>query len=220
MVAIGVFAYFCESIPTGFWLGKAIRRIDIREHGSGSTGATNVLRTLGAGPALTTLSVDIAKGFVAVSATHWLASQPEIVSLSANALNSDQTIYWIMSMTAMLALLGHARSPWIGFSGGKSAATGLGILIAMSWTVALFVVTFFALTLAITRIVSLSSILAAVAAIVGMLVFDQPFAFVVMANAGAAYVIVRHRANIFRLMAGTEPRVAFQTDKDASETLN
>jgi glycerol-3-phosphate acyltransferase PlsY len=96
---------------------------------------------------------------------------------------------------------------WIQFKGGKSAATGLGVLLAMSWPVALGVAISFGVVLAVSRIVSLSSISAAVAAIVLMGLFHQPIAFLLMAIAGATHVVLRHRANLRRLLAGAEPRI-------------
>jgi glycerol-3-phosphate acyltransferase PlsY len=104
-------------------------------------------------------------------------------------------------------LLGHSRSIWLNFAGGKSAATGLGVLLAMSWPVGLGAATIFGIVLAIARVVSLSSMLAALTAIVLVCGFEQPLPYRLMVIAGGIYVIVRHRANIQRLLAGTEPRL-------------
>lgn len=112
-----------------------------------------------------------------------------------------------MAIAALLAVIGHSRSIWIHFSGGKSAATGLGVLLAMSWQVGLGVGIAFCIVLLISRIVSLSSIFAAVVAVAFMLVLRQPSPFLLVALIGAIYVIWRHRANILRLFAGTEPRI-------------
>ena len=104
-------------------------------------------------------------------------------------------------------LLGHSRSIWLNFAGGKSAATGLGVLLAMSWPVGLGAATVFGVVLAIFRIVSLSSMLAALTAIVLVWGLEQPLPYRLLVIAGGIYVIVRHRANIQRLLAGTEPRL-------------
>src|SRR6185437_4095068 len=104
-------------------------------------------------------------------------------------------------------LLGHSRSIWLNFSGGKSAATGLGVLLAMAWPVGLGAATAFGLVLAIFRIVSLGSMLAALTAIALVCGLGQPLPYRLLVIAGGIYVIWRHRANIRRLLAGTEPRL-------------
>ena len=157
LAAIGsiIIAYLLRSIPTGYLAGKVLRGIDIREHGSRSTGATNVLRTLGKGPAAVVLAIDIAKGAAAVGFAQWLAAQ---LSVDGAA--------WIVALAGLTALLGHARSVWLRFSGGKSAATGLGVLLALAWRVGFGAAMVFGVTLALVRIVSLGSILAALTAMV------------------------------------------------------
>ncbi|MBD3882491.1 glycerol-3-phosphate acyltransferase [Phormidium tenue FACHB-886] len=205
-VLIWAIAYLCGSIPTGYWLGKLLKGIDIREHGSKSTGATNVLRTLGKVPAAIVLLVDLLKGVAAVALTRWFYSLPTIAATTPAEINFNW-LPWALTISALLAILGHSRSIWIQFTGGKSAATGLGVLLAMSWQVGLAVAVVFAVVLAASRIVSLGSIAAALAAIVCMWLFQQPVAFLLMAIAGAIYVVLRHKANIQRLLAGTEPRI-------------
>jgi len=103
--------------------------------------------------------------------------------------------------------LGHGRSIWLNFSGGKSAATGLGVLLAMSWPVGLGAATVFGLVLAVFRIVSLGSMLAALTAIALICGLEQPLPYRLLVIAGSIYVIVRHRTNIQRLLTGTEPRL-------------
>lgn len=185
----GVGGYFLGSIPTGYWVGRWWGGIDIRTQGSGSTGATNVLRTLGKGPALLVLLVDAFKGAAAVGL--------------GGALGSP----WWVVLAAFLAIIGHSRSCWLGFKGGKSVATSLGILLAMAWPVALVIFGVWLLGIALTRIVSFSSILAAVAAPVLMWSTDQPLPYLLFALAGGVYVVATHRRNIERLLAGSEPRI-------------
>jgi glycerol-3-phosphate acyltransferase PlsY len=206
-VLVGAIAYLCGSIPTGYWLGKLLNGIDIREHGSKSTGATNVLRILGKAPALAVLLIDLLKGVAAVAFARWLYSLPAVVAAAPVAIDLESWLPWAISAAALIAILGHSRSIWIQFKGGKSAATGLGVLLAMSWQVGLGVAISFGVVLAVSRIVSLSSIASAVAAIVLMGIFHQPIAFLLMAIVGATYVILRHKANIQRLLAGAEPRI-------------
>jgi glycerol-3-phosphate acyltransferase PlsY len=189
-------AYLLGAIPTGYWVGKLLRGIDLREHGSKSTGATNVLRTFGKGPALVVLLLDVLKGAAASAVAHLIGS-----GLSLEWLN------WLLAMAGLAAVLGHARSIWLGFSGGKSAATGLGVLLAMAWPGGLGVALAFGVVLALSRIVSLSSIAGASASIALMQVYCQPLPYALLAVAGGLYVIVKHKTNIQRLIAGTEPRI-------------
>jgi glycerol-3-phosphate acyltransferase PlsY len=191
-------AYLLGAIPTGYLAGKWLRGIDIREHGSRSTGATNVLRTLGKWPALLVLVVDVLKGAAAILFARWFYSWIDA---------APSLVPWAVCLAGLAALLGHGRSIWLNFTGGKSAATGLGVLLAMSWPAGLAAAAVFGATLAIFRIVSLSSMLAALGAIAVICVMEQPLPYRLLVIAGSAYVMVRHRANIRRLLAGTEPRI-------------
>lgn len=210
-----VTAYLLGSIPTGYWTGHILKGIDIRDYGSKSTGATNVLRTLGKGPAIVVLLVDLLKGVAAVAVARWLFSLPAVTAATPTGLTPETAVSWAMAIAGLLALLGHSRSIWINFTGGKSAATGLGVLFALSWQVGLATALVFVAVLALFRIVSLSSISAAIAASLLMLGLQQPVPFILLAAAGGVYVILRHRANIQRLLAGTEPRIGQSTSEPA-----
>lgn len=208
MLAVAI-AYLLGAIPTGYLAGKLLRGIDIREHGSRSTGATNVLRTLGKWPALAVLVIDVLKGVASILVARWfcpwLAAQ--MSSTPPTGFDPQVLTTWTVALAGIAALVGHGRSIWLNFTGGKSAATGLGVLLAMSWPVGLGAAIVFGSALAITRIVSLSSILAALTAIVLVCAADHPLPYRLLVIAGGLYVIVRHRANIQRLLAGTEPRL-------------
>jgi acyl phosphate:glycerol-3-phosphate acyltransferase len=206
-------AYLLGAIPTGYWAGKLLKGIDIREHGSKSTGATNVLRTLGKGPALVVLLVDVFKGVAAVLFARWLYALPAVVTAVPAGIDLSVWTDWLVTLAALMAIVGHSRSIWIRFTGGKSAATGLGVLFAMTWQVGLGVAIIFGLVLAIFRIVSLSSIAAAIGSVGLMWAFRQPLAYQLVVLAGGLYVIWRHKANIQRLLAGTEPKVG-QTSQE------
>src|SRR5579871_1597201 len=174
-----VIAYLLGATPTGYLAGKLLRGIDIREHGSKSTGATNVLRTLGKWPALMVLLVDVAKGAAAIVFALWFYPRLYALASVTPPVSPDlQTMLpWAVCFSGLAALLGHARSIWLNFSGGKSAATGLGILLALSWPVGLGAAAVFGLTLAICRIVSLGSMLAALTAIAIVCTLENPWPY-------------------------------------------
>ena len=207
-VGFGI-AYLFGATPSGYLAGRLLKGIDIREYGSKSTGATNALRTLGMWPALAVLMVDVLKGVAAIVFVRWfypwLYSSTSITPPTAPDLQS--LLPWSVCLAGIAVLLGHARSIWLNFAGGKSAATGLGVLLAMSWPVGLGATIVFGAVLAIFRIVSLGSMLAALAAIALVCGLEQPFAYRALVIAGGLYVIVRHRANIQRLLSGTETRL-------------
>lgn len=204
-----VIAYLFGSIPTGYLAGKLLGGIDIREHGSKSTGATNVLRTLGKWAALAVLVIDVLKGMAAIFVARWFCPwlATELSPTPPKASDLQIWVPWSVCLAGIAALLGHSRSIWLNFTGGKSAATGLGVLLAMSWPVGLGAAVVFGIALALARIVSLSSMLAALTAIILVCGFEHPWPYRLLVIAGGLYVIVRHRANIRRLLAGTEPRL-------------
>ena|SRR5258706_10384676 len=209
--AVGVaLAYLFGSTPTGYLAGKLLKGIDIREHGSKSVGATNVLRTVGKWPALAVLLVDVLKGVAAIVFVRWflawLYTLPS-VQPPPPVLDLQTWLPWAVCLAGLAVLLGHSRSIWLNFAGGKSVATGLGVLLAMSWPVGLGAAAAFGAVLAISRKVSLSSMLAALTAIALICALEQPLPYRLLVIAGGIYVIVRHRANIRRLLAGTEPRL-------------
>ncbi|WP_234684883.1 glycerol-3-phosphate 1-O-acyltransferase PlsY [Bradyrhizobium monzae] len=208
--AVGlVIAYLLGSIPSGYLAGKLLRGIDIREHGSRSTGATNVLRTLGKWPALAVLIADVLKGVGAILVARWFCPwlTNELSPTPPPTSDLQTWVAWVVCLAGIAALLGHGRSIWLNFTGGKSAATGLGVLLAMSWPVGLGAAAVFGAVLGLVRIVSLSSMLAALTAIVLVCGFAHPLPYRLLVIAGGLYVIIRHRANIQRLLAGTEPRL-------------
>jgi acyl phosphate:glycerol-3-phosphate acyltransferase len=192
LTALG--AFLLGSIPTGYLVARA-KGVDIRRHGSGNIGATNVFRTLGKPLGILVFFIDALKGFSAV----WLAN------------HLGQACPWTGIVAAVAAIAGHNYTPWLGFKGGKGIATSAGVLLAlMPWAVLIIAIVWFAV-FKISRYVSLASICAAAAlpVSVGALWYagcggNGPllgFALVI-----SALAIWRHRSNIERLRAGTESR--------------
>jgi len=188
VVGLIIFAYLLGSVPSGYVLGK-IAGVDVRTVGSGNVGATNVARAAGKSLGVLTLIFDAAKGFVAVIAAQRLGLSDAFVALSAIA-----------------AFLGHLYPVYLRFKGGKGVATGLGALLALAPMATLVLVVVFVLVVGISRIVSIGSIAAALATPLVLWFFQQPPAIVYMGGFIGCMSIVRHRGNIQRLLAGSEPR--------------
>lgn len=209
-VACCLIAYLLGSIPTGYLAGKWLQDIDIRDHGSGSTGATNVLRTLGKTAAITVLLCDALKGIAGILLVKLLFAHPEWITL-------PETYYdWMIVGAAFGAVIGHSKSIFLGFQGGKSVATGIGILLVMTPFVALGTIASFGLSVAISQIVSLSSIVGAITVAILMLVFQKPLPYILFGVLASGYVIWRHRTNIERILAGTEPKVGKKLNKEST----
>ncbi|MCC5598267.1 glycerol-3-phosphate 1-O-acyltransferase PlsY [Nostoc favosum] len=205
--AIIVIAYLLGSFPTGYIAVKQLKGIDIREVGSGSTGATNVLRTLGKGPGAFVLVLDALKGVLAIALVYWLFNFKPIQNYIPPTVDAQVWQPCVVTLAGLAAILGHSKSIFLGFTGGKSVAISLGILLAMSWQVGLATASVFAIVVAISRIVSLSSIAGAIAVSIFMVILHQPLPYILFGIAGGLYVILRHRTNIERLLAGTEPKI-------------
>ena len=186
--------YLLGSIPSGFLAGQWCKGIDLRTIGSGSTGATNVLRNVGKGPALAVFFVDVAKGAAAV--------------LLARSLNpTSALIDWIQVLAGLAALAGHIWPVWLGFKGGKAVATGFGMFLGLAWPVGLACFGLFMAVISIFRIVSLSSVVAAIGLPLLMALSGGSSAYVVVSLVASLMVLWRHRSNIERLIAGTEPKI-------------
>jgi acyl phosphate:glycerol-3-phosphate acyltransferase len=191
-------AYVAGSIPTGYWMGLT-KGIDIRTVGSGSTGATNVLRSVGKKEALVVFMVDIAKGYLPV----WWAMTLEPSQWSSLGLPP----YTIPVAVAVMPVVGHSRSLFLKFAGGKSAATGLGTCLALNPLAAGIIFAAWIIVLAASKIVSLASISASAAAPFVFYSCGSPPTILGFSVVGSLYVIIRHRSNLKRLMNGTEARI-------------
>ena len=185
-------SYLLGSFPSGFLYAKNLKGIDLRYVGSGSTGATNVLRNIGKWPALIVFILDVLKGFIAVKIAYFFLSD---------------NIFQVLA--GLFAITGHIWPIWLKGKGGKAVATGLGMFIALSWKVGLASFGTFLIMISLTKIVSLSSITAAIVLPIYMFkyigTFNDPytiFSFIV-----AIIVIWKHRSNINRILKGEEPKL-------------
>ncbi len=190
-------AYLLGSVPTGYLLVRATRREDIREAGSGNIGATNVARHGGTGLGIATLVIDLLKGVLAVTIARKFAG---VAGFPAG--------YDLEALAGLFAVLGHVLPVWLGFRGGKGVATGFGVFLALMPLTALASVLIFAVVFALTRYVSLASITAAVClAFIAVLTDPRRRVIVDLVYIAIPLLIVlKHHANIQRLLARNEPR--------------
>jgi glycerol-3-phosphate acyltransferase PlsY len=203
-------AYLLGSFPTGYLVGR-IAGIDIREHGSGSTGATNVWRNVGKVAGISVFVTDFAKGAIAIymmQSANWLQT-----SLGLGTTEFEQLSLFVIG-AGMLALIGHSRPVWLGFKGGKSVATGVGILFMLNWIAALSAFSIWLVTMAIWRTVSISSIAAAASAPFLMWALQGNVIYSSFVTVGCIFVIWLHRSNIERILNGTE--LSFKSESKSS----
>jgi glycerol-3-phosphate acyltransferase PlsY len=191
-------AYLIGSIPSGYLIVRASEGGDVRETGSGGTGATNVSRSAGKGAGILTLVLDVLKGVFVV--------------FLAGILSDGLFPYadWTIAFAGVLAILGHIFPVWLRFRGGKGVATALGVFLMLAPIVVVIALVVFAITFALTRYVSFASLVAISSiaiTILALTLFDPlelPDAIAALVSAGL--VIFAHRENIQRLIAGTEPK--------------
>ncbi len=186
--------YLLGSFPSGYLAGKIAKGIDIRSLGSGSTGATNVLRHIGKRAAITVFLLDVFKGVISIL-------------LAKYFLLNDS---WQVAI-GLSTLIGHIWPVWLNWKGGKAVATGLGIFLGLSWQVGLATLGVFILMITLFRIVSLASVSAALALPFIMFISFKTSSislpFLVISLLAMTLVIWRHRENILRLMKGKEPKI-------------
>ena len=186
-----VIAYLIGSIPTGYIVVKLLKGEDIRKIGSGSTGATNVKRVLGKGWFFGVLLLDALKGATPVIIAKFFDTQIGILAVIA----------------AVAVILGHSKSIFLGFTGGKSVASGVGTILALCWQVGLILAVIWGTITYFSRYVSLGSIITLCVSPILMFVFQKPLAYIIYCVIGAVYIVYLHRENIKRLLAGTENKV-------------
>ncbi len=192
-------SYLLGSIPFGYLVAKA-HGVDILHTGSGSTGTTNIGRTIGKGPAVLVFVLDVIKGLIPPLAAKALLRGNEFGLTPA-----DHAV-----LAGLCAIIGHTASPFIRFKGGKGIATGLGVLSAATPVVALCALGSFIVLFAASRIVSVASMAAVSGMVIGAAVTRQTPLCIVVYLALGGYVVYRHRANLRRLSKGEEPKFQFK----------
>lgn len=196
-----IIAYLLGSIPSAVWAGKVFHGIDVRTVGSGNAGATNTIRTLGLKTGIPVLLFDILKSYVAVFLAY---------KLNGTELTSNQfAIYQII--LGSIAVLGHVFPIFAGFKGGKGVASLVGVVIALYPMAFLVILGCFILIMVITSIVSVSSIISAILfPFVAIFIFgEDQLPLVILAIAIAIFIPITHKANIQRLLTGTEKKFDF-----------
>jgi glycerol-3-phosphate acyltransferase PlsY len=188
-VALVAGAYLVGSLSPSVFLGRLVKGIDVREHGSGNAGATNAFRVLGTRLGVAVLAADVLKGFVPVMLARYIAD-PSVTVL-----------------VAMAAMAGHNWSVFLRGKGGKGVATGAGVILAMMPVIIAALVAVFAIVLALTSTVSIASLTATVLFPVLTIVTPHPLAYVIFSFLSCGIVFYGHRANIGRLVRHEEPRV-------------
>lgn len=192
--AVVLSAYLIGSIPTGYIIVKAFTGQDIRTIGSGSTGATNVKRVMGKKWFFITLLLDALKGALPVV-------------LAAFFAKTFTNIGLLPVLASVAVILGHSKSVFLNFTGGKSVASGVGTILALNWQVGLIIAAIWATVTFFTRYVSVGSIVALSLSPLIMWSFKAPIAYVAYCALGAIYIIWLHRTNIQRLIKGEENKV-------------
>lgn len=195
--------YLLGALPFGYILTKMLAKTDIRSHGSGNIGATNVLRVLGWRAALPVFVLDMSKGLAAV--------------LLAKAVTDLPIIYL---GAGILAMIGHSYPVFLGFKGGKAAATGIGALIAVAGWLTIIVILFAGIIVIATRYVSLGSICGALSIPVVLWLFGYDLIYILFGIATALLIVARHHANIGRLLNGNESKLGQKTTLSTARKRN
>lgn len=188
-------AYLIGSIPSALWIGKIFYKTDIRQHGSGNLGTTNTFRVLGKKPGIAVLLIDIFKGTAAVL-------------LPLLALFANSTVHPLI--LGIVAVAGHMFPIFAKFRGGKAVATSAGVILGYNLPLFLVLLAVFLISLKTTKMVSLTSMITATAAMIYVTIFwiaTGNFALFILISFLAGFIFYRHRENITRIKNGTEPKI-------------
>ena len=212
-IIMGMIAYLIGSVNFSILISKKVAGFDLREKGSGNAGTTNVLRTVGKGAAVVTLILDILKGVVAI---YFAFLYSKIVLWLAH-INLDNSI--LVQLAGIFVIIGHTFPIYFGFKGGKGVATALGILLTTNYQIGLICLVFALVLIALTRMVSVGSLAAAVLFPVLTLFLAQdnfiaPGNYIIYSIIIALIVIFNHRTNIKRLLEGNENKISFKKKEE------
>ena len=208
-IIIGIIAYLIGSISFSVIISKKMAGFDVRTKGSGNAGSTNVLRSVGKKAALITLVCDILKGIVAIG-----------IAVIVGAIIKSESINdaILVQVASVAVIIGHTYPVFFGFKGGKGVATSLGILLLINWKIGLICLIFGVALIALTRMVSLGSISAAILfAILTIFIQDSYIAsgnYIVFAFMLAGFIIFNHRTNVARIAKGEENRISFKKKEE------
>lgn len=212
-VILIVVSYLVAAMPFGYWTGKIVKGIDVREHGSKSTGATNVLRTCGKPAGAFVFFTDIFKGVIPVAVAKYMVANGMFADLGAVPPDVMPVV------VGVVCLIAHSKSIYLNWQGGKSAATGLGTLFALNPLGGLYTLIWFASMVFITKYVSVASITTTVVCGLFFWLLKSPPIDVLYCLFGFVYVTYRHKANIKRLLNGTEPKIGQKSAEKESEKV-
>ena len=206
-----IMAYLIGSIPSAVWYGKTFFGMDVRQHGSGNSGATNTFRVLGTKPGIIVMLVDVLKG--------WIATYGAVFLLQIEAINPHELIVYKL-LFGISAVLGHIFPIYARFKGGKGIATGLGMVLAIHIEAALICMAVFFIVFMLSKYVSLGSMIAALAFPIVIILFprfnDGGPLVVVFGFAIFSIVILTHQKNIRRLINGEENKIQLKVKKNRS----
>lgn len=213
-IIVAVASFLLGSIPFGYLLVRIFRGQDVRKTGSGNIGATNVARTGSKGLAIATLLLDALKGYIAVAIAFWIPDHV-VARVSSNthaslAVIDPGYVFFLAALAGLCAILGHIFTPWLGFKGGKGVATAVGAFAAIAPRAVLVALIVFVILVALTRYVSLGSIIGAatfpIAAYWLIPAMRTPLIMCVL-GLSSLLIVWRHKDNIRRLLAGNENRL-------------
>jgi acyl phosphate:glycerol-3-phosphate acyltransferase len=201
-------AFLLGSVPTAFLIGK-VRGIDVRQHGSGNVGATNIFRTIGTGYGTLVLALDILKGFVATFAVT-RGGAVLIEALTSTVVPHESAFYNLMEvLSGAGAIAGHMWPPFLSWNGGKGVAAGAGVLLGIDPTVSGIAAGTFLVVFVALRYVSVGSLVGALASFVAAVALGRELPTVLLTLVALAFIGVRHGRNIARIRTKKEPRVRF-----------
>lgn len=211
LIVIAVLSYLMGSIPTSVWVGKLIKGIDIRHYGSGNAGAANTFRILGWKAGAVVSIIDLTKGFVA---SEWISQIGYYVGDIPTVYSGWETGIMLKIMAGLFAVIGHMFTLFAGFKGGKGVITAAGMLYALDPLSISLALSLFFILLFTTRYVSLASILATASyPLINLFIryglgYPVDGSLIVLSSITATIIIIKHKANIKRLIAGQENRIS------------